>query len=51
VTFLALLEMGKLRLLRLSQLESEGEIFIERAADDLRERMEQGVARSDNDYR
>ncbi len=51
VTFLALLEMGKLRLLRLSQLESEGEIFIERAAEDLRERMEQGVARSDNDYR
>jgi segregation and condensation protein A len=51
VTFLALLEMGKLRLLRLSQLESEGEIFIERAGDDLRERMEQGVARSDNDYR
>jgi segregation and condensation protein A len=51
VTFLALLEMGKLRLLRLSQLEAEGEIFIERAGDDLRERMEQGVARSDNDYR
>lgn len=51
VTFLALLEMGKLRLLRLSQLESEGEIFIERAGEDLRERMEQGVARSDNDYR
>src|SRR5512143_3902898 len=47
VTFLALLEMGKLRLLRLSQLESEGEIFIERAGEDLRERMEQGVARSD----
>jgi len=51
VTFLALLEMGKLRLLRLSQLESEGEIFIERSGEDLRERMEQGVARSDNDYR
>lgn len=51
VTFLALLEMGKLRLLRLSQLEPEGEIFIERSGDDLRERMEQGVARSENDYR
>ena len=40
VTFLALLEMGKLRLLRLSQLEAEGEIYIERAVDDLRERVE-----------
>jgi len=47
VTFLALLEMGKLRLLRLSQLESEGEIYIERAVEDLRERVEQGVARDD----
>jgi segregation and condensation protein A len=47
VTFLALLEMGKLRLLRLSQLEAEGEIFIERAVDDLRERVEAGVARDD----
>lgn len=50
VTFLALLEMGKLRLLRLSQLESEGEIYIERAVDDLRVRMEAGVAGGD-DYR
>ena len=50
VTFLALLEMGKLRLLRLSQLESEGEIYIERAVDDLRSRMEAGVAGGD-DYR
>jgi segregation and condensation protein A len=50
VTFLALLEMGKLRLLRLSQLESEGEIYIERAVDDLRLRMEAGVAGGD-DYR
>jgi segregation and condensation protein A len=50
VTFLALLEMGKLRLLRLSQLESEGEIFIERAVEDLRVRMEAGVAGGD-DYR
>jgi segregation and condensation protein A len=47
VTFLALLEMGKLRLLRLSQLEAEGEIFIERAVEDLRERVEQGIARDD----
>jgi segregation and condensation protein A len=47
VTFLALLEMGKLQLLRLSQLESEGEIYIERAVDDLRQRVEQSVARDD----
>jgi segregation and condensation protein A len=47
VTFLALLEMGKLRLLRLSQLEAEGEIFIERAVEDLRERVEAGIARDD----
>jgi segregation and condensation protein A len=47
VTFLALLEMGKLRLHRLSQLEAEGEIYIERAVEDLRERVEQGIARDD----
>ena len=49
VTFLALLEMAKLRLIALSQHEDE-EIFIARAADDLRERVERTVARSD-DYR
>ncbi len=46
VTFLALLEMAKLRLVALSQHEDE-EIYIQRAADDLRERMERGVARDD----
>jgi len=50
VTFLALLEMGKLRLVALSQPITDEEIFIERAGDDLRSRMEHGVARSD-DYR
>lgn len=59
VTFLALLEMAKLRLIRISQIGQIGievagapeeEIFIERAGDDLRARMEQTVARSD-DYR
>ncbi|MGE0550347.1 MAG: ScpA family protein [Kofleriaceae bacterium] len=54
VTFLALLEMAKLRLIALSQPpgqpEGEEEIFIERASDDLRQRVEQTVARSD-DYR
>jgi segregation and condensation protein A len=49
VTFLALLEMAKLRLIALSQPEGE-EIIIERAGEDLRSRMELGVARSD-DYR
>jgi segregation and condensation protein A len=49
VTFLALLEMAKLRLIALAQHEDE-EIFISRAADDLRARVERTVARSD-DYR
>ncbi|MBA2541536.1 MAG: segregation/condensation protein A [Deltaproteobacteria bacterium] len=49
VTFLALLEMAKLRLLALTQLESE-EIIIERNGDDLRARVEAGIARSE-DYR
>lgn len=48
VTFLALLEMAKLRLIALSQHEDE-EIFIARATEDIRARMEQGVARSDSD--
>jgi segregation and condensation protein A len=50
VTFLALLEMSKLRLIALSQEEGEEEIFIARAADDLRERMAAGVAGGD-EYR
>lgn len=49
VTFLALLEMAKLRLIALSQHEDE-EIYISRAADDLRARVEQSIPRSD-DYR
>jgi len=49
VTFLALLEMAKLRLIALSQTEDE-EIYIQRAADDLRERVERSVPRND-DYR
>jgi segregation and condensation protein A len=49
VTFLALLEMAKLRLISVSQHEDE-EIFIERAAEDLRARMERSVAGSD-EYR
>ena len=50
VTFLALLEMAKLRLVALSQPVTDEEIIIERAGDDLRARMEQSVVRSD-DYR
>ncbi|HEV7555710.1 MAG TPA: segregation/condensation protein A, partial [Kofleriaceae bacterium] len=49
VTFLALLEMAKLRMISLTQ-QPDDEIIIERAVDDLRGRMEQTVARSD-DYR
>lgn len=51
VTFLALLEMGKLRLIALTQLGVGEEIVIERASDDLRARMEATVARSSDDYR
>ena len=50
VTFLALLEMAKLRLIALSQPIGDEEIVIERAGEDLRGRMEQGLARSD-EYR
>ncbi len=49
VTFLALLEMAKLRLIAIAQHEDE-EIFIERAGDDLRGRMERSVAGGD-EYR
>ncbi|MEJ7597140.1 MAG: segregation/condensation protein A [Kofleriaceae bacterium] len=47
VTFLALLEMAKLRLIGLSQPIDDDEIFIERARDDLRARVEATVARDD----
>ena len=50
VTFLALLEMAKLRLIAITQPEGEPEIMIERASDDLRARMEATVAGSD-EYR
>lgn len=52
VTFLALLEMAKLRLIKISQPEAdaEAEIMIERASDDLRARVEATVAGSD-EYR
>lgn len=50
VTFLALLEMAKLRLISITQPEGEPEIMIERASDDLRARVEATVAGSD-EYR
>lgn len=51
VTFLALLEMAKLRLIAIQQPGGgDEEIFIERAGDDLRARMERSVAGGD-DYR
>ncbi len=59
VTLLALLEMAKLRLIRITQhvpepdaetVQSDEEIYIERATDDLRARVEQTVAtRSESD--
>jgi segregation and condensation protein A len=50
VTFLALLEMAKLRLIQLSQAEDDDEIYVARAADDLRERVSRSVPGAD-DYR
>jgi segregation and condensation protein A len=51
VTFLALLEMAKLRLIALTQPLPDDEIMIERAGgDDLRARVEASVARGD-EYR
>jgi segregation and condensation protein A len=50
VTFLALLEMAKLRLISLTQSASDEEILIERSGDDLRARVEAAVPRSD-EYR
>ncbi|MCE9575179.1 MAG: segregation/condensation protein A [Deltaproteobacteria bacterium] len=52
VTFLALLEMAKLRLIAISQPEpdGDGEIYVARAADDLRSKVASAVAGSD-EYR
>ena len=50
VTFLALLEMAKLRLIALSQPEDDPEIYIARAVEDLREKMERGLAGTE-DYK
>ena len=53
VTFLALLEMAKLRLIALSQLveSDDAEIWVERSGEDLRARVEAGIARTSDDYR
>ncbi len=51
VTFLAILEMAKLRLIQLAQAEGDDEIAISRAVVDLRERLRQGFAGGDEDYR
>jgi segregation and condensation protein A len=50
VTFLALLEMTKLRLIGLSQPEGEDEIYIARAASDLKDRVAQTMPKTD-EYR
>lgn len=53
VTFLALLEMAKLRLILLSQPSGETEIYIARAHENIRERVAQTVATStvEEEYR
>lgn len=50
VTFLAILEMAKLRLIAVSQPEGENDIYITRAAENLRDRVAATVASAD-DYR
>jgi segregation and condensation protein A len=50
VTFLALLEMAKLRLISLTQPEDDLEIYITRSSDDIRSQMERGLAGTE-DYR
>jgi len=49
VTFLAVLEMAKLGLIRLSQVDTDEEIYINRAREDFRERLAE-VAPSDDQY-
>ena len=51
VTFLALLEMAKLRLIALTQAEGDEEIVIERASEDLRARVEATIPRGNDEYR
>jgi segregation and condensation protein A len=55
VTFLAILEMAKLRLIKLSQPDDPGtgevEIFISPAGDNMRERIAETVAMNDDEYR
>lgn len=50
VTFLAILEMAKLRLIVISQPEDETDIYIARSAENLRERIAETVVSAD-DYR
>jgi segregation and condensation protein A len=50
VTFLAVLEMAKLRLIRLAQQGVEDEIYITRATENLRERVSETVV-SEDEYR
>jgi segregation and condensation protein A len=51
VTFLAVLEMARLRLIRIQQAEAGMDIHLTRAVDDLRERAKTGVAARDEEYR
>ncbi len=49
VTFLAILEMTRLKLIRLSQPEARGSIYVTRAADDLREQASK-LSRRNEEY-
>ncbi len=49
VTFLAILEMTRLKLIRLAQPEAEGSIYVTRAGDDLKDRA--ATAKTDEEYK
>src|SRR5581483_7136808 len=51
VTLLAILEMTRLKLVRLAQPEERGEIYVTRAAEDLKERAATIAQKSDEEYK
>jgi segregation and condensation protein A len=51
VTFLAILEMTRLKLVRLTQTEERGSIYITRASGDLKEQAAELGKRSDEEYK
>jgi chromatin segregation and condensation protein Rec8/ScpA/Scc1 (kleisin family) len=51
VTFLAILEMTRLKLVRLTQPEERGSIYISRAVEDLKAHASQLSKKSDEEYK